>query len=182
MKILRAVGFMLAMFMAIWATMKVFRFVGFMLATFLAALAAVWIYDTHKSTPPATGREQPTALVESTTRTRAIRQEQAQYGLLTLAGLEVSVSEVYWNNGELPSANREAGLSPPEDYRSEIIASVRVSAGGIITVHYASFPGVPDAWLRVVPKVSKAGLPIIWHCETNIPDMPQALPTCAIAR
>lgn len=187
MKGFRVIGFVIAMFAATWAIMKVIRIASFMLVSILATLAALWIYDNYKQDKPVplvehvVERTQPVAHVEFPARVRAIQQEQIQYGFSSISSLKVLVAEVYANNGEVfPNSNEEAGLRFPEEYSSDILSSISISTGGVITVRYAAFPEKPDAWLRVVPKVSNKMLPIVWHCESNISDMPDELPTCSI--
>jgi len=182
MKFFRVTSF-IAAFMAIWAVVKLFRVVGSMLASFVAALAAIWTYDTYKADKPAIERKQPATPVESTAWPGTIEQEQIQYGLQTVVQMRVEVEVVYQQKGGVfPNSNKEAGLRPPEDYRSDILASVRVGHGGSITVSYAAFPGIPEAWLRLAPKVSDENLPILWRCESNIPEVSQMLDTCAFVR
>lgn len=160
-----------AMRIATWS-LKIFRVIGPLLAIFLAVLAAIWTYDHYISAQSSI--DKPTA------RTHAIQQEQFHYGLNSISSLKVVIEEIYAANGAFPNSNQEAGLPPPEDYRSEILASVNISTGGIITVRYASFPGTADAWLRYTPTRTNDISPTIWKCETNIPDVPETVSTCTV--
>lgn len=183
MRNFRVVGFIIAMLTAAWAIMKLFRVASFMLVSVLATLTALWIYDRYKPDHPVIKKAQPVVHAGFSARTRAIQREQIQYGLLAAAQIEILVGEIYASNGEFPNSNKEAGLQHSEEPYSDIPASVSIGTGGVITVRYAAFPEQPDAWLRVVPKMSTKVGPIIWRCESNISGVPEGLPSeCEVVR
>lgn len=151
----------------------------FLVANLIVVFVAIWLYDAYKSRAIEQGTRQASAFAESEKSLRALQAERINYGLNLANGLRTSVAEVHASMGRLPDSNEAAGARPAQSYRSELLNSIEVGAGGVIVVNLAPWPGLAQPWLRFTPREVGEGMPLAWTCESNVADIRQFAATCA---
>ena len=86
-------------------------------------------------------------------------------GLQAGSLLKQASAEFYYQQGKLPSSNKEVGLGEPEVYASNALLSAGITANGEIKLTYDARTGVENGVVRLIPTVVPGMLK--WRCETR---------------
>lgn len=101
---------------------------------------------------------------------------------LRLALVKIGVADAMLANPKPPATNAEAHVAAPNRMGSNEIASILVSAGGVINVYLTPAVGVTDGILQLVPKIvtgTDGKRTVEYTCYSpNIPDVATAAPEC----
>ena len=108
---------------------------------------------------------------------RLIRFEQITAGFNQFGRYKVAVTNFQKINRKLPGSNSELGIYAPEKYRDDIIDTLRIEGGGVITVNYLNFPATAHAWIKMVPRNSENSQ-LQWQCVSNIAGIAKTAPDC----
>jgi hypothetical protein len=120
--------------------------------------------------------EEAAAAVELDAASALIRADFA-----TASGsMRTAIAEYYMTTAKMPTANTDAGLPAPTQYRGKTLKSATVTSGGSIEFAFDANSGVDGGRIRLIPDISnERAMGIAWRCETSdYAQIKRALPAC----
>ena len=125
------------------------------------------------------------AMLASASAMAAVNANEMHIALtsLKLALVKMGVANAMLSSPTPPSNNTDAHVAAPNQLNSQEIASILVSAGGVINVYLTPAVGVSNGIVQLVPKIvtdkqGKKGVQYTCY-SPNIPDIATAAPECS---
>lgn len=98
-----------------------------------------------------------------------VARSQMSEAMMLMGGAKTAVAENWMQTGTIPTNNEDAGLSPKEEIKGKYVASVEVTAAGIIaTMNQSVATPIKGATLTLTP--TNEGGSISWACDSSADD------------
>ncbi len=86
-------------------------------------------------------------------------------GFSAISAFKVYITEFYMMHGRYPQSNADLKMSPPYEFATDVIRTVSVSEGGVITITYNEKSGIDNGKISFVPL--EKNHQIQWKCSTR---------------
>lgn len=95
-----------------------------------------------------------------------LTRSKVSEGIVLVRPAILAVNEYYLVNGTFPAGNTEAGLAPPEGYKTDIVKQMEIIPDGKIQVTFGDLTLLNR---QLIFTATATGTQLNWQCSSDLP-------------